>query len=356
MNKILLALIIVIPLNVFSQESSCEEKLEAQLLSKIKKYESKNLVPYYSEKDEKWGFLDKESKKKITVPIFMKPVFFGPWLSADHAFETRNNEDGCKIVLKGSKSNYDVRYVSEGDYGISRQLYNESFEEVTNNREMINNDISGFEVDEDGAITSYNGKYYDFNNNEPLIDRFAIQFKEKYYAVVNKHENFITTYSIIEQDGEVVEGFEKMRDRPRYKYTFATLEDLWFLIEVENNREGYVFRSINQKESPVKFASPYSMTIFPKTIGYAILRTKSGYGVLDLTTMKWKIEPATENVFYSLHYASSDILLDKNYPEHNVPEIPLEEIYENRKKSNIYVLNPKNQFQDLDLNLYIPKN
>ena len=91
MNKILLALIIVIPLNVSSQKSSCEEKLEAQLLSKIKNYESKNLVPYYSEKDKKWGFLDKESRKKITRPIFKKPVFFSPWLRADHAFETKNS-------------------------------------------------------------------------------------------------------------------------------------------------------------------------------------------------------------------------------------------------------------------------
>ncbi|WP_139827990.1 hypothetical protein [Marivirga sericea] len=60
--------------------------------------------------------------------------------------------------------------------------------------------------------------------------------------------------------------------------------------------------------------------------------------------MKWKIEPSSENVFYSLHYSSSDLLLDKNYPEHIIQEIPDKKIYENRKKSNIYVQNPKNQF------------
>ncbi len=356
MYKILLALIIIIPLNMFSQKSGCEEKLEAQLLRKIKPYKSKNLVPYYSEKDEKWGFLHKESRKKITTPIFKKPIFFNPRLVADYAFETKDNEDGCYTILEGSKNNYDVYHVSEGDYGISERVYhNESFEEAGNNKEMINNDIFGFEVNEQGVITSYNNTYYDFNNNKARIDKYAIKYKEKYYAVVNKHKNFVTTYSIIDQDGNVIEGFENMRSRPIYKYTFATPEDLWFLIEIENNSLGYVYRSINKKESTEKFKHPYSMTIFPKTIGYAILRTESGHGVLDLITMKWKIEPSSENVFYALDYASSELLLDKNYPEHIVPEISSEKINENRKKSNIYILNSNKQFYDLDLNLYTAK-
>ncbi|WP_158655326.1 hypothetical protein [Flavivirga eckloniae] len=355
MYKILLALIIIFPLNVFSQKLGCKEKLEAQLLSKIKPYKSKNLVPYYLEKDKKWGFLHKESRKKITEPIFKKPIFFNPRLVADHAFETKGNEDGCYTILHGSKKNYDVYYVSEGDYGISEQVHNESFKEAGNNREMINNDISGFEVNEKGAIISYNSKYYDFNNNKARIDRYAIKFNEKYYAVVNKHENYTTTYSIINQDGNVIEGFENMRKRPIYKYTFATPEDLWFLIEIENNSLGYVFRSVNQKESTEKFKHPYSMTILPKTIGYAILVTEKGYGVMDLTTMEWRIEPSSENVFYALYYASSELLLDKNYPEHIIPEIPVEKINENRKKSNIYILNSKEQFYDLDLNLYTVK-
>lgn len=60
---ILLVIFIFFSLHITAQELSCDEKITTQFINKIKPFNSKDLIPYYSEKENKWGYFHRTTKK-----------------------------------------------------------------------------------------------------------------------------------------------------------------------------------------------------------------------------------------------------------------------------------------------------
>jgi hypothetical protein len=80
-TRILLAIFILHTFHIKAQELlSCTERVTMQLINKIKKYNSKDLIPYYSEKENRWGYFHRSTKKIITKPLMQDAYFFKPFV------------------------------------------------------------------------------------------------------------------------------------------------------------------------------------------------------------------------------------------------------------------------------------
>jgi hypothetical protein len=353
----IIAFFITISTNIYAQEMSCKQKVNKLLVDKIKSYKSNDLIPYYSEKDNKWGFFHRITKQKITKPILRDAVFFRPQLNLYYDLETNGKENGCKATILGSKEKYQIIKVEESDYRIYSEQYKPEYKEPYIN--FINDNITGFQVNEIGKITYFNSKFYNALEKKPFFGEFAIKFKTKYYAIISQKNNDNNySYSIIDQNGNTMPGFENLKNYPESKFSYKDEDDLWFLIGLGN--EKFKFKSlINNKELNEIFDYPYNWYNFSQTIGYAILKVNKVSGLIDLTTMQWKIKPSLNNDFSYLSYCSLEKLSDGIIEDDSIIdsklEIPIDVIHKNRLKSYVYIQNSKNQFYDLNLKLHLPK-
>lgn len=324
------------------------------LIDKIKPYNSKDLIPYYSKKDRKWGFFHRASKKRLTTPILREEYFFQPDLHFYYSFEV-NGEDGCQGELLGSAQVYKLTSVKSSVYEIMIAEAPKKEEDI-NYKNFAKDDIPGFELDENGNLTYFNSKYYNKKEDKPqLSDIFKIN--GKHYATALYEENGKKYYTIINQKGEVSKGFEKLETYPNRKQIFSNENDVWFLLEIAKDK--YIFKSLLTGQTfNETFDYAPSWKSKAQDIGYAIFSVNKQSGLLDLTTMQWIIKPSAKNDFVRLHYASSDPLnfnYEKDRYSYN-PTVtnPIEMIHHNRSISYIYIQNSKKQFLDLNLKLYKP--
>lgn len=358
MKNYILGFFSIFSIAVWAQNESCEEKVKTLLIDKIKDYPSNQLIPYYSENDEKWGYFDRKSKIKITEPIMRDANFFHPHINLYYSLETNGHENGCTGKIMGSKEHYRIESISESDYQIYELMMQPESIVKKTFKDKVNNTINGFEVDANGKLTTFNPKFYNEEKDQPnIFDLF--QFKNNHYAIVSIKDCNETFYQVINQKGETFSGFEKFKNYPHRKQSYTHENDLWFLIETSENQ--FIFRSLFEgKQFPDIFDNTDNWENFAQTIGYAIMSTNNKKGILDLTTMKWKVKPTANNDFWYLNYSSLEPLAinyDKDEYSYN-PNIiiPTQMIKENRKSTHIYLQNSINSFYDLRMKLYKPKD
>lgn len=356
MKNLIVILLTLLSLNVTAQSMTCEEKVTKLLINKIAPFQSNDLIPYYSKKENKWGYFHRKTKKIITEPLFSDAFFFNPYINFYYSLEIKG-EDGCNGKIYGSSDNYKTEKIEGSKYGLFGVSDDGNENKKKTFKNFIKEDISGFEVDDFGKLTYFNPKFYNSQNDEPAI-REIIHFKGEYYGIVFVIENDNSFYTIINQKGNPCPNFEKIEFYPNKKQTYTNENDIWFFIKT--GEDEYIFKSLLKGEQLKEtFNSSSNWQNHLQSIAYAVFTTKKGEnGILDLTTMQWKINPSVKNDFLYLKY-SSLAPLSYNYEkeEHSYnPSIdaPIEMINENRKKAYIYIQNSKNNFYDLDLNLYKP--
>jgi hypothetical protein len=353
----ILAVIIFYAMSINAQDIECNKKVETQLKNKIKPFKSIDLIPYYSEKEKKWGYFHRLTKKIITKPIMDSPYFFEPNINFSHCFETNGLENGCDGRILGSKDNYKIELSENAQY----QYPEESYTSVSTEKKFksrVKDDINGFEVDENGVLTNFNHKFYDEENDKILI-RKIIFFKNIYYAIITLYESGKNYFSIINQDGQEFFNFKKTECYPSLKQIYTNDSDLWFLTQTKNGK--YTYKSLlNNIQLELAFDSD---AIYgenqEQSFGYVIYTLDKKPGVLDLTTMKWKINPSENNDFQYLFFASSEPL-SYSYKKDEwtyKPDaiISNKDIEDNRKKSYLYIQSSKNAFYDLELKIYKQK-
>ncbi|UIR54757.1 hypothetical protein LZQ00_10765 [Sphingobacterium sp. SRCM116780] len=348
MKKIILFACIVFHVSVRAQTTmTCEEKVEKLLIEKIKPYASNDLIPYYSEKAGKWGFFHRKTKKIITKPIFHDAYFFQPNLTFYYSFEQKG-EDGCTGEVSGSQKHYTVKEIASSRYQVYEAMGTEPAH--ISYKSFVKSDLPGFEVDEKDKLTYFNPRFYDEINDKPkIVNIFKV--KDEYYAVITYKEEDTSYYAVINQKGVSFPNFEKLRHYPAKKQSYSNENDVWFLIDTDKG--AYIFRSL-LKGTQLKetFNDSPNWRNHEQNIGYAILTIGKQKGLMDLTTMQWRIKPSIKNDFLYLEYASLEPLNQNENGYNSV--IAIEMIQENRKKAYIYIQNSKNQYLDLDLKLYKP--
>lgn len=318
-----------------AQEESCGEKINSLLIDKIKSYNSNELIPYYSSKNEKWGYFNKNNGKIVTEPILKNPKFFNPKLRLYYELETNGSDNGCDVTINSSAKNYETEGLRPSNYTISEAAGNRS--KNKNAGAFIKNDITGFEVNSNNELTYFNERFYDPKENESTIIKILI-FKDQYFAIVGEKDHC----SIIRQNGELMPGFENLKKYPYAKYNYKSDTDIWFLIE--NADKKYTFKSLleNRSLQEVFDQYPNGWSDFESSTGYALIKDTKNSGLLDLTTMQWKIKFEPKNKFEYLYYSSLENIVE-------------DQIEYNRTITTSYILNSKNQFMDLAMKIYKPK-
>jgi|GEM_PF-1759530 len=347
---------LIISNNLFSQNFSCEDKVSKHLIDKVEKHESINLIPYFSKTENKWGFFDKKTRKIVTSPILNRVHFFKPNLRLFYEMNNGNQENGCDANILGSKENYKTEFIKQSDYQVY-EVESETRPKI-NYEKLINDEISGFEVNDNNKIIGFNSKFYNKKTKKSILKIWAIKFKNNYYAVVTEKINDKNKYSIVNQQGDEMEGFENLSNFPIKVFHYRDSDDIWFYFKTEAGK--YKFRSLlKNKEINGLFDRPLNLNNYAKTIGFAILKTNAKYGLLDLTTMSWRLKPKKKNDFVSLNYSSSEVLSENYINDRNNinfnKEIPIEIIKQNRLKSNVYIQNSKREFYNLKRKIIKPK-
>lgn len=359
MKKSILLLLVFFTVPIISaQEMDCDQKVKKLLIEKIKSFNSKDLVPYYAEKENKWGYMHRVSKKIITKPIMKDPYFFKPEIHFYYCFDTNGLENGCSGRIMGSKDKYRIESLKNAEYQVYDVAYGGNEETKRTYKSKIKDAINGFEVDTEGRLTYFNSKFYNKEKDEPFITQ-VLSFKDKFYGITKTTEDKKEYYTVINQDGTEFPGFKKLEYYPVLKQTYSDDKDLWFLIK--SNEGKYFYKSLFENKS-LDYAIDDS-TVYgenqTQSFGYVIFSMNDKKGLFDLTTMSWRIEPSDKNDFSSLFYASAEPLsynydkTDFNYSTDVT--ISSEMIKENRAKSYIYIQSSKDYFYDLNLNSYKPK-
>ena len=342
MKKIILISCLLFLSNLHSQELTCEQKVKKFLIDKIKKYKSDELIPYYSKKENKWGFFDMKSKIKVTKPIFSHGYFFNPSLYIYYDLDTNGKENGCDGKISGSNSNFKIIDLKESIY----ELFSESTPTfIIDYSSYVDNSTSGFEVNSNNKIIKFNSKFYNNETSIP-IDLNPIYLKGNFYTVINYKIKDISTFSIINQSGETVSGFENSSRKLYPVNLFSDSDDILILIQNPNNT--YTLKSLLKNLDLIEnINDSFTGDNNIKELGYSLLKINNEMGIFDFTTMNWKIKPDSKNDFSVLYYSSLEEITKQK---------TIKGVLENRKKVKIFIQNSKNEFYDLDMKIYKPKN
>ena len=339
MKKIYILLFSIISSFSFSQDKICVDNLQAKIIDNIKMYPSNQLLPYYSDDMQKWGYFHKTSGKKLTEPLMDHINLFNP--STRFYFNCQNYSECCTVELMGSAQNYSVlkaeRYFEgkgDGSFGIATHR---------NAKQKIKEGLNGFEVDAKGELTFYNPKFYDPINDVAGIDDIVF-LKGKYYATAIFVKDGKKAYSVIDQEGKSVKGFENLNYYPQQKLKYSDDNNVWYFIAAQGDH--YELKSLfgNKKFDGITRIDEWNY--YDRAFGYVIVEFGNKKGLLDLVSMKWKIKPSQKNDFTGIYYAS----LENIKTSHN--EISSEVIKTNRRIVDVYILNSENKFYDLNLKLY----
>jgi hypothetical protein len=314
MRKKLLIILLGLTLsNGFSQTEICEPILKKDFLEKIKGYKPTDLVPYNvinNSWEEKWGLMDKKSKKKLTAPLMNYAATFKPYIS--FFFEE------CDVKIN---SNYELK---AEDLMIWSEEVDESVDPGIQILDSING-YRGFKVDENGKLTGYSKAYFRDNWHSWNIST-PFFYKNEYYAIVQNSDG---KKVIINTKGAVKN--ESVYNSIRYtEYKFKG-ENLLYVEDLENNR-GFITLSGKKILYGKLLKSPfYHNELFGYSMQHDGMRGGGGFyadsisksGVLDLTKMKWLIEPKEGLKIIDMCYASDSVINTD---------------YTNRKAASIYFI------------------
>ena len=279
MKRILLAVMLSIGVWGFAQSE--EEIVQKYIIDKIKGYKPTDLVPY-SKDGKKWALMDVKSRKILTDFVMRIPSTFNPEFMAD---------------INIGKSNYGI--VINTNYDILPLVVACSIPEWF---DVEKTDELGFQVDEQGRITTYN-KDYEYISN-PIL------YKGEYYIIIIKKDK---TNVLINQKGEEKEGFHFKEILDIYYKDRETGENVFYVEDLEGKR-GLV--TISGKK---KLYGELLQEVYSGVLGYSAQKDNENIkkikksGVVDLMTQEWLIKPQEKYKIYSILYTSSEKL--KKYDE-----------------------------------------
>ena len=312
MKRILLAMMLFISALGFAQSE--KEIVQKYIIDKIKGYKPTDLVPY-SKDGEKWALMDVKSRKILTDFVMRIPSTFNPEFMAD---------------INIGKWNYGM--MINTNYDILPLVIACSIPEWFDVKET---DELGFQVDEQGRMTTYN-KDYEYISN-PIL------YKGEYYIIIIKKDK---TNVLINQKGVEQEGF-RFREMDDTYYKDKESGETIFYVEGFDGKKGLVTISGKKKlYGELMNNTQYSF------FGYNIQNDSENTneikksGVVDITTQEWLIKPQEKYKIYDIIYTSSEEL--KKYD------------VTNRNKATIYFLATDQSGQlfvlDINGNPILPKN
>ena len=290
MKRILLALMLGIGVLGFAQSE--EEIVQKYIVDKIKGYRLTDLVPY-SKDGKKWALMDVKSRKILTDFVMRIPSTFNPEFMAD---------------INIGKWNYGM--VINTNYDILPLVIACSIPEWF---DVEKTDELGFQVDEQGRITTYNKDY------EYISD--PILYKGEYYIIIIKKDK---TNVLINQKGEEKEGFHFKEILDIYYKDRETGENVFYVEDFEG-KKGLV--TISGKK---KLYGELLQEVYSGVLGYSAQKDNENIkkikksGVVDLMTQEWLIKPQEKYKIYRVFYTSSERIMEDNA--------------ENRHKATMYFL------------------
>ena len=290
MKRILLAVMLGIGVLGFAQSE--EEIVQKYIIDKIKGYKPTDLVPY-SKDGKKWALMDVKSRKILTDFVMRIPSTFNPEFMAD---------------INIGKWNYGM--VINTNYDILPLVIACSIPEWF---DVEKTDELGFQVDEQGRITTYNKDY------EYISD--PILYKGEYYIIIIKKDK---TNVLINQKGEEKEGFHFKEILDIYYKDRETGENVFYVEDFEG-KKGLV--TISGKK---KLYGELLQEVYSGVLGYSAQKDNENIkkikksGVVDLMTQEWLIKPQEKYKIYRVFYTSSERIMEDNA--------------ENRHKATMYFL------------------
>ena len=290
MKRILLAVMLGIGVLGFAQSE--EEIVQKYIVDKIKGYRLTDLVPY-SKDGKKWALMDVKSRKILTDFVMRIPSTFNPEFMAD---------------INIGKWNYGM--VINTNYDILPLVIACSIPEWF---DVEKTDELGFQVDEQGRITTYNKDY------EYISD--PILYKGEYYIIIIKKDK---TNVLINQKGEEKEGFHFKEILDIYYKDRETGENVFYVEDFEG-KKGLV--TISGKK---KLYGELLQEVYSGVLGYSAQKDNENIkkikksGVVDLMTQEWLIKPQEKYKIYRVFYTSSERIMEDNA--------------ENRHKATMYFL------------------
>lgn len=318
-----------------SEQTSLSEFVEKtkSYFDTIKKEDYMLLVPYAE--GGKWGYLHKESLKKVT-PAFANYLNFykGDYrlgyvrdsITFDEFFFSLNNEG--KVTFEAS------------EVGVMEVLppitYSRAFPQELE-KKSSKKGYEGFEYKKSSVyidITAYSDLYESYDPRTPLL--IPIKIDGKVYAIAGKKtkDPDIIHYGIIDSLGKPLKGFKFVHKNIRPVIGMKDTENTWFMVQdIADQKDQYSY--INQK-GKYKLKKELSSDIFniykssknhypyyeieKNILGYAITENS----LFDLYEMKKINVVSMPYKILSIDYATTNIVKG-------------ETILEQRKKSNLYI-------------------
>ncbi|SHJ10453.1 hypothetical protein [Flavobacterium terrae] len=336
MKNHFLFFLIVANFSVVAQ-NKCFEFVKNKIISNIEKYDSKKILPYYSEESKLWGYFDLTTGNKVVEPVLKKYKFFSPYIYLDFEsdFESKNlNFENCRLRLYVIEEKFKIELP---DTVLAEVAFNFSNNEIKKVKE-----IDGFEVDKQNNLISYNKKFYDNKKSDTRLSDF-FKINNINYALATMDDHF----TIVDQSGKIIKELKSKVSQPEFLYRDEN--EAFFVTEDKENN--YKIQSIfgNTNSSKVSFNEILDLQLI-KALGFSIVTIKGKMGVYDFVKFEWVIEPTNKFKIESLEYSSNIDVYDGDIVKTK------EKILLNRKESDLYIVTEKNKIFDLKLNQIRPRN
>jgi len=322
MKKTILIILFIFPFNhIISQTEKCKPILKKDFLDKIKDYKPTDLIPYNVVNDnwqEKWGLMDKKTKKRLTKPLMNYASTFNPDISFFY--------EECDVKINN-------RYeLNAEDLMVTVEEYDDSVDPKIQVLDSING-YRGFKVDDNGNLTAYSKAYFKDNWHSWNISK-PIFYEHEYYAIVQNNEG---NKIVIDTNGDIKKDFKyKSLKYTDYKQNG---ESLLYAEDLKGNK-GFITLSGNKYYFGKLLKSPfYSNEVFGYSIQHDGIRGAYTYhdsisksGILDLTKMEWLIKPKKGLKIIDMVYTSESVIKTD---------------YTNRQNANIYFIVLEDKFRYL---------
>lgn len=333
MNKLFIVLLVsvMLPNVVISQNTLSTVDIEKNLkkyFSKVKSTEFVNLVPFFDK--EKWGYLNKNSKRKIVPAIFsdLSSVnFFNPDMYISYKDAEIEVKSSGEIIVTQTK------YVNEM---VMEKSYDTNHTKVRTSKDGF----KGFTLSENGELLEYSDLYEYNKQGIPGWNIQIFEYKKQHYGIVS---DLNEEYGIIDSVGSPMKGFEFNYNKILINRKTADTSNVWFFIKKNKNDKKYSLINTNgvMKCENELFAYPLSAS---KIFGITAFHDNTISGIFDSYNMKWIVKPQAKINIGELFYSSKEMLNTDDEMQ--------------RDKANIYYLVTEKKikyFADLSGNKYISR-
>ncbi|MDR2221561.1 MAG: hypothetical protein LBE34_02365 [Flavobacteriaceae bacterium] len=259
------------------------------LISKIKKTNYKDLLPYYDSKVKKWGLMDRYGNA-LTEPFEESIYIFKTNL---HMTYFITNYKGCDINISYVDMKFSAKKTEKQD---DEYCIGEFYKKPTSDYETLKGftvepvsivTLKTEEVEKRGEISKFSKQFKQVND--------LFYFNEKWYALAVLKDGSLM--GIIDQNGEAIKHFN---------FNYKKLKQLDYYRGIENNEIWYYYEDllgnkgfINLFGETIMKGELLSECLFYKDY-FCVQKNDVESGVLDLRTLKWIIKPQKERKFQNI--------------------------------------------------------